>query len=161
MKIESRRIARIGKTRTAALTAGIIIASAGSVAYASIPDSNGTIHACVGKYSGISRIIDGSIKTCDPNVEDSLNWNQAGPPGISGLERVQVLKTAEPETTTFITAQCPAGKKVISGGVSTIFKVTSSEPLANLTGWRVSVINEYSDAGAGDVPVFALCANVN
>lgn len=55
---------------------------AGGVAYAAIPDSSGTIHACYAKSGGALRVID-SAASCKSG-ETSLNWSQQGVPGPAG-----------------------------------------------------------------------------
>ena len=59
------------------------LALAGSFAYASIPDSDGTIHACLLKSLEQVRIIDPSKQQCRAN-ETPLSWNQTGPKGATG-----------------------------------------------------------------------------
>lgn len=65
--------------------AGLIIGalSAGAVAYASIPDGSGVIHACRNKGAGQVRIVDTPSQRCRPD-EIALTWNQSGPPGPKG-----------------------------------------------------------------------------
>jgi hypothetical protein len=58
-------------------------AVAAGIAYAAIPDSGGTIHACYEKSSGSLRVIDASATGCKSN-EISLQWNAQGQPGILG-----------------------------------------------------------------------------
>ncbi len=59
------------------------LALAGSFAYASIPDSDGTIHACLLKSLEQVRIIDPSEQQCRPN-ETPISWSQTGPTGATG-----------------------------------------------------------------------------
>jgi hypothetical protein len=54
----------------------------GGVAFAAIPDSGGTIHACYGKSNGNLRAVE-SEGDCRSN-ESPLSWNQQGPPGPPG-----------------------------------------------------------------------------
>lgn len=51
------------------------------VAYATIPDSQGVIHACL--KNGEPRIVDTETESCKEN-ETALSWNQQGPQGIPG-----------------------------------------------------------------------------
>ncbi len=70
------------QTHTPAVAAGVL-ALAGGVAYATIPDANGVIHGCYSMTSGRLRVIDsGAGQACTP-CEKPLNWSQAGaqPPG--------------------------------------------------------------------------------
>src|SRR5262245_47061890 len=73
--------------------AGLLVIA--GVATASIPDSDGTVHACVKKTGGQVRAIDPSAgQTCNAN-ENALSWNRTGldgtkgspgPPGLSGQQ---------------------------------------------------------------------------
>ena len=56
---------------------------AGGLAYASIPDSDGTIHACLLTSLEQVRIIDPSQQQCRSN-ETPISWNQKGPKGDTG-----------------------------------------------------------------------------
>ncbi|MFL5955743.1 MAG: hypothetical protein ACJ76I_16725, partial [Gaiellaceae bacterium] len=56
---------------------------AGALAFASIPDSNGTIHACYSKTSGAVRIIDFPTQNCTA-TENPISWSQTGPTGPTG-----------------------------------------------------------------------------
>ena len=62
---------------------------AGGIAYATIPDGGGVIHACYQKNQGALRVIDtDKAQTCSSS-ESPLIWSQtgpqgAGPPGPTG-----------------------------------------------------------------------------
>lgn len=60
------------------------IALAGGVAYATIPDSGGVIHACMLKAIGTIRIIDPSAGQKCTSFETALQWSQTGPAGAVG-----------------------------------------------------------------------------
>jgi hypothetical protein len=65
-----------------ALTA--LVVALGGVAYATIPDSSGTIHGCYQKGNGNLRVVESS-SDCRSS-EQALDWNQqgrTGPPGSS------------------------------------------------------------------------------
>ena len=73
---------------------------AGGIAYATIPDSSGVIHACYkvdpkGNLDGNAtlRVIDPSATKPDTaackNNEQALDWNQTGPQGPQGLQGPQ------------------------------------------------------------------------
>jgi len=59
------------------------LALAGGFAYAAIPDSDGTFHACYLKSLEQVRIIDPSEQQCRPN-ETPISWSQTGPKGDTG-----------------------------------------------------------------------------
>lgn len=102
-RLLGRRAARLGVT-TAAL-----FAVAGGIAYATIPDSGGTIHGCYQKNDGRLRVVDPSTGgSCGPS-EQALNWSQVGPQGPQG--------PAGPQGPTGDTGpQGPAGPAGVSDG---------------------------------------------
>jgi hypothetical protein len=70
--------------RVGLLAAALLLLLAGSVAYASIPDSQGVIHACRKNNGGALRVIDTDARqTCTSN-ETALDWSQTGPQGPAG-----------------------------------------------------------------------------
>jgi hypothetical protein len=80
-----RRSALLGRGhwRLGAFVAATIGVTAGGIAYASIPDGSGVIHACYKKSGGTLRVIDDSQQFCDSN-ETPIQWSQTGPQGIPG-----------------------------------------------------------------------------
>jgi len=77
---------RPGKRVIWSATAALALAAAlGGIAYASIPDSGGTIHGCYGTKDGTLRVIDPAANlSCDPKREGTLDWNAQGPQGPAG-----------------------------------------------------------------------------
>src|SRR6266516_5272099 len=69
-----------------AITAAAVLA--GGVAYASIPDSGGVIHAChktpVPVHGAPLSVIDSEAGGKCPAGSVALTWNQTGPPGPAG-----------------------------------------------------------------------------
>lgn len=63
--------------------AGLVVGGAGSVVFASIPDSNGVIHACYLNATGTVRIIDSATTNCN-GLETAITWSQTGPQGAQG-----------------------------------------------------------------------------
>lgn len=67
----------------------VAVAVAAAVGYAAIPDSQGTIHACMLNATGAIRLIDHSLDTqtlrshCT-TAETEVTWSQRGPAGESG-----------------------------------------------------------------------------
>jgi hypothetical protein len=57
---------------------------AGGIAYATIPDSNGVIHACYKSSQGTLRLIDPGKSQACLDSETAVNWSQTGPQGIQG-----------------------------------------------------------------------------
>jgi hypothetical protein len=87
---------------------------------------------------------------------------QQGPPGISGLEYVVTGNSVAGKATEFWQADCPAGKKVLGGGVSstepTLVLVRESAALDFGAGWYVGVYNDR--ATAQNSFAWAVCATV-
>ena len=65
------------------VTCVLVAVSAGSIAYASIPDGLGVIHGCYAKSSGALRVIDSAVGSCKA-TESQLSWNQQGLEGPGG-----------------------------------------------------------------------------
>ncbi len=69
------------------LIIGVItgLALAGGVAYATIPDSSGVIHACMLNKIGTIRLIDPSAgQRCSSSLETAVSWNERGQQGVAG-----------------------------------------------------------------------------
>ncbi len=64
------------------LIVGLIAGGAG-VAFATIPDAGGVIHACYDTSKGNVRIIDSPSQAC-ASKETAVSWNQTGPQGPAG-----------------------------------------------------------------------------
>jgi hypothetical protein len=62
-----------------AVVAGVAVAAASSIAWATIPDSSGVIHGCYQMTSGALRVIDTDVGGRCLSAEKTLNWNQTGP----------------------------------------------------------------------------------
>jgi len=89
------------------LLLGVVVALAASagIAYATIPDAGGVIHACyksTGDNAGAVRVIDAPAQSCKTS-ESALDWNQTGPPGPPG-------------------PQGPAGPPGPAGGAAALFR---------------------------------------
>src|SRR5262245_24355766 len=57
----------------------------GVAAWATIPDSDGVIHACLNKSTGALRVVDPETTSCRTS-EVALEWSQLGPEGPEGPE---------------------------------------------------------------------------
>ena len=80
--MNSKRFAKMTTAITVLVVSGLVLT------YATIPDSNGVIHACYNKSGGSIRVIDDSVTKCSSN-ETSLNWNVTGPSGPTGPQGLQ------------------------------------------------------------------------
>ncbi len=86
-----------------------------------------------------------------------------GTPGVSGHEVVQVNDRVYIDQTTVV--HCPAGKKVLGGGISSPTRQTNiwnSAPIVGGDGWVVSVTNErtFPADNPFEFGVYAVCAYV-
>ena len=85
---------------------------------------------------------------------DRLDRRPQGAPGISGYERLvsdSGTLRMNPGVSSFVTAACPAGKRVIAGGhelassASQQLSVTMSAPFeSTVSGWRVNFRNSLN-----------------
>ena len=149
-----------------------IMAAAIGSAQATIPDSNGVVHACY-KNNGAIRVVN-SAANCKAN-ETALTWSRTGPQGVpgpagatgpSGLSGYEVINNVQNGALQVggnvdLVATCSAGKKVLGGGY-VVPSVSDSAPLSRPepgnTAWRVSF---HSNGGSGAVSVYVICAFVN
>ncbi len=67
----------------AGLTVGLVAGATG-IAYAAVPDPDGTVHSCVSKLTGGVRVIDPSTGAKCNALENPLDFSQRGAPGPSG-----------------------------------------------------------------------------
>src|SRR5207244_932847 len=67
------------------------VVAVGGVAYATIPDSSGTIHGCFNNANGNLRVVQ-SASDCRTG-ETAIEWNQQGRPGPPGSSNVLALPT--------------------------------------------------------------------
>ncbi|MFC6134695.1 hypothetical protein [Streptomyces spororaveus] len=145
------------------------------VAVASIPDSDGVIHGCIGQGTGTVRVIDSAQQQCLPQLETPLNWNQSGPPGSSGppgpagspgpsgppgppgLGQYQIVtnQTSIPpfSRSGSVTAACPTGYRLLSGSylvnepfLPAGFQVLGGRPDQDDNSWTALVYNDSSSA---------------
>jgi hypothetical protein len=59
----------------------LLLATAGGIAYATIPGSDGVIHGCYTNRGGVLTVIDAAAgQTCSP-LQTPITWNQQGPKG--------------------------------------------------------------------------------
>jgi hypothetical protein len=159
------------KTRWAlAALAASVLALGGGMAYASIPDAGGVIHACYAQKDGSLRVIDSPSQTCQ-SKETALNWNTQGPqgpPGANGVSGYEVVTVHDPAPSgnADITVTCPSGKKALGGGgeetppFENLGTVVSSRPLIDGTGWRVILRGPGLPGTGNGVDAYATCALV-
>ncbi|HVM56445.1 MAG TPA: hypothetical protein VMT74_03200 [Gaiellaceae bacterium] len=84
-RVAARRTVRVAVLST------VLLAVAGGIAYATIPDSNNVYNACLLKATGTIRLIDTSLPSHDfrshcTMFEQPISWNEQGVPGPQGLK---------------------------------------------------------------------------
>src|SRR3954468_13783196 len=86
-----------GRIRRVVFAAGAVLAVSAGLAYASIPEVDGSFHACVNNGTGAVRLIDpsasGSLGHCLGN-ENQVSWNKKGQDGAKGAPGAQGDKGA-------------------------------------------------------------------
>jgi hypothetical protein len=146
--------------------------SLGGVAYATIPDSSGTIHGCYLDKIGTLRVIDQSSGQHCTSLETPIQWNQTGPAGpmgpqgtagpqgpagadgVSGYQIVsETVPYADPSSPVHQILTCPTGKKALSEGQNG-GTALSDFPLADGSGW-----DWYEESGPATL--YLICANAN
>jgi hypothetical protein len=119
-----------------ALATCLLVAVAGGVAYASIPDGSGVIHGCyktpVPTHGSALSVIDTDAGGSCGGGMTAVTWNQTGPQGPAGATGPAGPPGPSPAATTttrvahydagqqntfFETVSCPAGSHAVNGGV--------------------------------------------
>jgi len=102
-----------------AILGAVALTVGGSVAWATIPDSNGVIHGCYKKKGGALRVVNGT--TCKAK-EKPISWNSAGPGGGVAYIARQPANTTVALTnfanTTVTSLSVPAGTYIVNAKVS-------------------------------------------
>ena len=90
-----------------------------------------------------------------------------GAPGVSGLVYVDAYSAFDATNRKSVTVQCPAGKKVIGGGASTVavdpdapLAIVDSAPLNALNHWYAQAKESAPHGGNWRVVAIALCASI-
>ena len=150
-------------TKSITLTAAAVLACLGGIVYATIPDSEGVIHACYGA-DGPLRVIDDATATCRPN-EQSLTWQQQGGTITGYMGLVSQPLPVPPHSRAEGSVNCPAGTNVLSGGVREELALGDMVMIA-LTYAPVSKPVQVGGAMRNDTDtqrnffVYAICAKV-
>lgn len=151
-----------------AAAAAIALAGLGAgIAYASIPDGSGVIHACYQSpppaHGANLQVIDtGAGGSCSGGMA-ALTWNQTGPQGPTGA--TGPTGPAGPQATSTVvytdvhypgpnagstlevtTVDCPSGDKAINGGVDH----TTSDSVSVINGGASLVPNFEDDSTSPD-----------
>ena len=89
----------------AAICGVVVIAGAGSIAWASIPDGSGVIHGCYQKNNGALRVVDTAKGQRCNQSEQPHNWSQQG--GTGGSAVVARIRSTGAQATTESAANYP------------------------------------------------------
>ena len=107
----------MNKKRAGAVVGGILLAaSAGAgAAWASIPDSDGVVHACYLNLTGVVSVIDSSSTSCGVG-QTAITWPTTAVRGVS-VSTFTPTSPADTNGTGFIdeSFDCPSGLFAISG----------------------------------------------
>jgi hypothetical protein len=164
-----------------AIAAGVAI---GGIAYASIPDSDGVIHARFKKASpnqGLLRVIDTERGQTCSGAENAVDWNAVGPQGIQGPPGISGYQVVGDGTNTAADGRalyegvvtCPTGKSVLGGGGSALLTgddfslrldLVISEPSGDGGLWRLGFMQSSGfpiDSGEVRIIAYAICASVS
>ena len=129
---------KLRSTKTVVAIACVFtLALVSGMAYASIPDSDGTIHACVIKGSGLVRVIDSASEACKA-TETPLNISQ----GLSNPHRVDGGQLFDETPVKLMVARCPDGERATGGGFDVVVNRLEDGTLPD-----ASPIIEHSAAG--------------
>jgi hypothetical protein len=159
------------------LTAVALLALAGGVAYATIPDNQGVIHACYKTQNGQLRVIDDA--GCAPS-ETALSWNQTGPPGppgpkgdtgpagVLGFYTKKLSFSVPAHGEEFNGIGCDVGDRATGGGFAALpihVDVAGDDPINVVIGsqevpggWQFAFTN--SGDSPQDVQISVVCADV-
>jgi hypothetical protein len=91
-----KKIAGYRPSASMAVALAALVVAAGGVAFATIPDSSGTIHGCYKNINGNLRVVE-SASSCR-NDETALAWNQQGPPGAGSVRALGDVRLSDGET---------------------------------------------------------------
>lgn len=89
-----KRMMRYRPSPSMAVALAALVLAAGGVAFATIPNSNGTIQGCFHKSKGNLRAVE-SASDCKGN-EKAIAWNQTGPKGDKGDPGSRTVLAEEP-----------------------------------------------------------------
>jgi hypothetical protein len=138
----------------------------GGYAWASIPDSSGTIQGCyTNKSPHVLRVIDTAKATQCPSGTTALSWNQQGPAGTPGLTNTgwhrATIGIPGNQATATADINCPTGQLVVAAGFERWTQgsavQTASYPWSDGTWHMTFDTTGNPDGGVGTVTL--LCAD--
>jgi hypothetical protein len=147
--------------RFALALAALAVLAAGGVAYATIPDGQGVIHACYKTTGGQLRVIDSG--SCSGS-EKALSWRQSGAALGFYTRRITDAVPAQQALEGPIT--CDAGDLATGGGMTLLgsdLRISADEPWSDVpggssSGWQFEVSNPGTSPE--DVRVTVVCVHL-
>jgi hypothetical protein len=155
-----------------ALVGLTVVGVGSSIAWASIPDEDGTIHACRHVTTGSLRVIDAETTSCRPR-EAALSWSSGAGAGLTTVvvrrATGQAAGNGNPTTPSSTVAACEPGERVTGGGIfppPSLIIVASAPinpgvgfpaPGETASGWVGAVVNPGPNPSG--YTVFAMCAS--
>lgn len=93
------------------IVATAVLIGVGTIAWAAIPDANGTVHGCFKNSNGALRVIDPASDSCGAS-ETAISLNQ----GVTGWEVKLAGTASNSDQWKSVVVSCSAGKKLLGGG---------------------------------------------
>ena len=112
-----------------------------------------------------SQVRDGSLVSADFQP-GQLPAGPQGPPGISGLERFDLLSPSNSTTPKVAIVACPTGKRPVGGGARVIgsgadrVSITENFPDSDKVHWNARAAEVVATGLTWQLQVYALCATV-
>jgi hypothetical protein len=145
-------LSRLTKGLLVGAVIGFLVSSAAVTAYATIPDSNGTIHGCYNPGSGVLKVVDPSTTNCAAGY-NSLSWSQTGVQGPQGPQGAQgpVGATGPAGPTGPAGSQGPAGPTGPAGPAGVTNLVVKTDAVSGLDFGSVFCPADHRNATGGGV----------
>ena len=160
------------------LILGLLLATAGGIAYATIPGSDGVIRGCYTNRGGVLSVIDPSAGQHCSAHQTPISWNRQGAEGATGPQGPTGAQ-GPPGTSTYTAfigtmvpgtsvarAFCPAGTQVTGGGGSANnwgVALSQNHPISDeggLVGYGTHSIGwQVAAADGSDVQAYVFCAS--
>lgn len=126
------------------MLAGVVGVIVGSSALAAIPDAGGVIHGCYNPArQGSVRVIDTDAGQTCKATERTLNWNEQGPPGLTGpgfsgtYNVTTQINIAPGPVPTAVSARCNPGDLLLDSFYSTSPFPAPADMSQVITTWSV------------------------
>jgi hypothetical protein len=149
---------KVLRTAAMGLVAMVLGGSIGAAAMAWAEPGDTVIHGCMNPAGHLRIVVEG--EGCR-RQETPIAWNQAGPvgpagpsgpagpqgppgPGLSGIEKVATESPFDSDEPKTITADCPAGKIVLTGGARVASDFSFPQTAAAYLSWSapLSIVDQ-------------------